>query len=73
MTTDKLGRPYARLNHLYQGHKVTLDGGFTCHPPGKVVLYVDRDTGELYFDCADGRHFLSSQLDLAGYLVGVYE
>lgn len=51
------------------GQIVTLDGGFTCAAPGPVTL--KQDEGGLYFDCAHGQHYIDSQEDSAGILIGI--
>ena len=77
---DLNGRPYAKLSELKVGDQIELDSGFTCHPPGVVVVKGD-DRG-LFFDCAgdrdppyglfDERHYLDGQADDGEHLIGVY-
>jgi hypothetical protein len=63
-------RTFAKLSELKAGDTIELDGGFSCHPAGKVL--VESCYGYLYFRCSRNKHFLSGQLDESGNLVGIY-
>ena len=64
MTTDKQGRPYARLSELCVGAKIVCDGGFTCMKEGDIkTVEFDDAIGEFWIECDDGRHYLEGQLD----------
>jgi hypothetical protein len=49
---------------------VELDDGFACCKPHVTVIKADGQ-GRLYFDCTEGRHYVSSQLE-SGSLIGIY-
>ena len=70
-TTDRQGRPWAKLSELKVGDIVELDGGFTCQEAGVATVHSDEDE-KLYFICGDGRHYLSGQADDGEHCVGVY-
>jgi len=70
MTTDRSGRPWAKLSQLRAGEQVLLDKGFTCNCGGLTTIY--EDTKGLYFNCDDGHHYLSGQADDGEHCVGVY-
>ena len=68
---DRDGREYAKLTHLKNGDFIELDSGFTCHPPGIVLVRIEA--GRLYFDCDKHKHYLDGQLaDDGDSLVGIY-
>ncbi len=48
------------------GTKLIGDAGFTCLSVNVVVDTLADETGELYVQCKDGRHYLEGQLDDAG-------
>lgn len=70
-THDTNGRPWAKLSELEAHRLVELDGGFTCHKAGPVTLY--QDEVGLYFECEDGRHYVSGQADDGEHCVGIYK
>jgi hypothetical protein len=72
MTRDRQGRTYLRLDQAQGGQMVELDGGFTCHASGIVMLCVCPETRELFFHCDDGKHFISGQADDGRHCVGIY-
>ena len=59
---------WAKLTHLKAGDTVELHG-FDC-AQGTVTLEQDM-WGSLFFQCAEGRHYVDSQLDQDGYLIGI--
>lgn len=70
-STDKNGRPYAKLSELKAGDKIELDAGFSCHGAG-VVEIKQNTLGTLYFECEDGNHRLDGQADDGEHLIGIY-
>lgn len=79
MTHDINGRAYAKLSDLkakvqqpFVPFVVELDAGFTCHKAGKVNINWDTASGELYFECDEGRHYIDGQADDGEHLVGIY-
>ena len=71
MTTDRSGRPWAKLSELRAGEQVILDAGFTCTHPRIATVY--EDTEGLYFNCDNGRHSLDGQADDGEHLIGIYK
>lgn len=67
--------PQVKLHEVKDGDTLIADGGFTCIPPGPVVIKYDPDRpGEagLFFYCSEGQHFLDGQVDDASnILVGL--
>ncbi len=59
---------WAKLSDLHPGDTVELHG-FNC-AQGTVTLR-ESAFGRLYFDCMDGHHYVESQLDSSGNLVGI--
>lgn len=60
---------WAKISDLKAGDTVELHG-FDC-ASGTVTLEQDYWTGDLFFPCASGKHFISGQLDENGYLIGI--
>lgn len=62
-----------KITDVKPGDTLIADAGFTCVPPGPVV--VKGVSGALYFECACGRHDLCGQLDFDGgqTLVGLVQ
>jgi len=72
-TSDINGREYAKLSALAPGHTVEVDEGFTCIAPGVLCTVFGGENGELFLQCADGKHLLDGQLGEDGdTLIGVY-
>lgn len=69
-THDANGIEWVKLSELRPGDVIRLDEGFTCHPPGLVV--VQGEIGNLSFNCDDGSHSLDGQCDDGEHCVGVY-
>jgi hypothetical protein len=63
---------YAKLDELKEGDKIELDAGFTCHTAGIVTVCRDENSGELYFACDQGRHYLVGQVDNDDRLIGIH-
>jgi len=64
---------YLKLADLAPGMTVRVDGGFTCMAEGEErVVKADVD-GDLYIECAEGRHGLAGQLDDDGRLIGILD
>ena len=59
---------WAKIEDLKPGDTVELHG-FSC-AQGSVTIK-ESVWGDLYFDCADGKHYIDGQLDANGYLVGI--
>lgn len=53
---------YTKLSELSVGDTIAVDDGFPCVPAGSQVVVKRRDDGDLYFDCADGKHMLDGQM-----------
>lgn len=70
-THDRHGNEWVKLSELREGDKVRLDRSFDCHAAGLVKIE-ESASGELYFDCSEGRHYLSGQADDGDHLVGIY-
>jgi len=61
---------YSKLFAIREGDYMVTFGGFSCIAVGTIV-FISRDSGGLYFDCADGKHYLESQIDENGYCLGL--
>lgn len=73
MTTDKSGRPYAKLSELKVGDVLVADDGFGCLKAGaKRDVRKQTETGELFIVCVDGCHILDGQADDGEHLIGLY-
>lgn len=70
-THDTTGRPWAKLSELKAGDWIELDSGFTCHGPGKVQLWLDKD-GDLAFSCSQVTHAIFGQADDGEHCIGIY-
>jgi hypothetical protein len=57
-----------RLRDVNAGDVLVADNGFTCIHQG--LYEVKEDSGRLYVDCRDGKHFLDGQDDGDGILIG---
>ena len=60
---------FAKVSEIKAGDKVRLDAGFTCHEAGVVTIKADDG---LYFECDEGHHYLSGQIEDDHY-VGIYK
>lgn len=69
--TDKKGVSWASLKDVKLADCLRTDAGFECIEEGARVM-VRCDEGGLYFNCREGHHYLSGQLDAHGKLVGLY-
>lgn len=69
---DKSGREYLKLSEAKEGQVVELDSSFPCCDPGLVSLRSSHVIDELWFQCKDGRHYISGQDDGDGYCTGIY-
>jgi hypothetical protein len=61
---------YSKLFAIKAGDQMVTFGGFSCIGADTVVQ-IERDQTGLYFACADGRHYLESQIDRNGYCLGL--
>lgn len=69
---DLQGRPYLPCTEAKACQTIWLDGDFTCHAPGPVVIVEYTDANKsLYFQCNAGIHFLDGQRKGTIYL-GLY-
>lgn len=71
-STDKSGRPWAKLSELKVGDKLEADGGFTCMNKGQV-FDVQREGARLFIACREEYHDLQGQADDGEHLVGLYK
>lgn len=60
-----------KLNDINPGDALIVDDGFTCMEPGDQKVAQMNQSGELFVDCSDGRHFLDGQVGDDGHLVGI--
>ena len=71
-TKDTNGRDYLSVADATAGDRVEVDAGFTCIGTEEQRMLGLDDDG-LFFECADGRHYLAGQINDAGtHYVGVY-
>jgi hypothetical protein len=61
---------YSKLFAIREGDCMLTFGGFSCIGPN-VIVQIYRDENGLYFTCADGKHYLESQVDQDGYVLGL--
>jgi hypothetical protein len=61
---------YSKLFAIQEGDCMLTFGGFSCIGPA-VIVQIHRDDKGLYFGCADGRHYLESQVDQNGSVLGL--
>ena len=61
---------YSKLFAIREGDYMRTFDGFSCLPGGTTVE-IFRDSQGLYFTCADGKHYLQSQVDKKGYCLGL--
>ena len=61
---------YSKLFAIREGDFMVTFGGFSCIA-GETIVVIRRDSGGLYFACADGQHYLESQVDENGFCVGL--
>ncbi len=61
---------YSKLFAINEGDYMITFSGFSCIG-ANVIVQIKRDHAGLYFDCADGRHYLDSQVDAEGYCLGL--
>jgi hypothetical protein len=59
-----------KLKELKAGDLVFADGSFSCVRAGQQEVKAD-ERGELYIGCSLGRHYLQTQTDEDGELVGL--
>lgn len=72
-THDTRGRAYLKLSDAKPGQKIICDGGFTCMDNFETArLARDLTTGDLYFICIDGTHYISGQADDGEHCIGLY-
>lgn len=61
---------YSKLFAIRKGDFMVTFDGFSCIPGGTIVV-IRCDSGGLYFACADGNHYLESQVDQNGDCLGL--
>lgn len=61
---------YSKLFAIKEGDHMVTFGGFSCIAAGMIVQ-IQRDSGGLYFACADGKHYLQTQVDQSGDCLGL--
>jgi hypothetical protein len=61
---------YSKIFAIRPGDRMVAYGGFACVAAGAVVT-IETDAGGLFFRCADGRHYLESQVDERGECLGL--
>ena len=61
---------YSKLFAIKEGDYMVAFGGFSCIAGGTIVQ-IQRDPCGLYFVCADGKHYLQTQIDLSGDCLGL--
>jgi hypothetical protein len=67
---DKFGVEYLKLIDAKAGVPVHLDDGFTCIESSTVML---KENGHgIYFECADGHHYIDNQAIDGVYCIGMY-
>lgn len=60
-----------RLCEVNAGETLKADGGFTCVVANQDVIIEADAKGELFFKCADGRHYLDGQVGDDDRLIGL--
>lgn len=70
MQVDTNGREYLKLADAEPNQQVELDAFFPCIPQGKVQLH--GEVNHLYFNCKDGKHYISNQADDGIHCIGIY-
>ena len=71
LTTDTIGKPWAKLSELKPGDILIPDGGFTCMKEGARMKVVKDKDGSLFLPCNCGGHSLDGQADDGEHLVGL--
>jgi hypothetical protein len=61
---------HSKLFAIREGDYMVTFGGFSCIAGGMIVKILCDPQG-LYFECADGKHYLQSQVDQDGYCLGL--
>ena len=61
---------YSRIFAIKPGDSMVAYGGFTCVAAGAIVT-IEADSGGMFFRCADGQHYLQSQVDESGACLGL--
>lgn len=61
---------YSKIFAIKPGDMMVAYGGFACVAPGTIVT-VESDTGGMFFRCADGHHYLASQVNENGDCLGL--
>jgi hypothetical protein len=53
---------YPKMFAIREGDILVTYAGFICIP-ANVLVRIERDEAGLYFQCADGHHYIESQRD----------
>jgi hypothetical protein len=61
---------YSKLFAIRAGDQMVTFHGFGCIA-GNTVVTIERDEAGLYFQCAEGRHYLERQIDPEGQCLGL--
>jgi hypothetical protein len=61
---------YSRIFAIKPGDRMVAYGGFACIP-GDTIVTIQTDAGGMFFRCADGRHYLESQVNESGECLGL--
>ena len=72
---DLQGRSYAKVSEVKEGSYLEVDGDFTSMGKGTQLVVRKNHAGDggLYVECAEGTHYLDSQLSDDGtYYIGMY-
>lgn len=61
---------YSNIFAIREGDRMVTFGGFPCIA-GNLVVAIRGDGNGLYFDCAEGKHYLVRQVDNKGICLGL--
>jgi hypothetical protein len=61
---------FSKIFATKPGDSMIAYGDFTCVAAGAIVT-IEADMGGMFFRCADGQHYLESQVDKNGECLGL--
>lgn len=61
---------YSNIFAIREGDHMVTFHGFDCIA-GDIIVTIERDGSGLYFQCAEGKHYLTRQLDSDGNCLGL--
>lgn len=61
---------FSNIFAIREGDQMVTFHGFTCIA-GDTVVTIHKDEGGPYFECAEGKHYLTRQLDSKGTCLGL--